>query len=83
MVLLAEFRRQRGLKALTGVLVFLVEELLNLVSNLAVGNLDIVLGGTVLRHEGEETIIGDVELQLNCQRGLDYHCKVSLTSWYS
>jgi hypothetical protein len=46
----------------TGVLLLVPEELLNLGSNLAVGVLDVVLHGAVLRHEGEETIVLDVEL---------------------
>lgn len=47
---------------LTSVLAILVEELVDLVTNLAIGELDIVLGGTVIRHEGEETVVGNVKL---------------------
>ena len=47
---------------LTGILLFFAEELVDLLTNLALRNLDIVLGSAVLGHEGEETIIGDVEL---------------------
>jgi hypothetical protein len=47
---------------LTGVLAILVEELVDFLANLAIGELDIVLGGTVIRHEGEETIVGNIEL---------------------
>lgn len=46
----------------TGVLLLLLEELLNLGANLALGALDVVLHGAVLSHEGEETIVLDVEL---------------------
>ena len=46
----------------TGVLLLVPEELLDLGANLTLGVLDVVLHGTVLRHEGEETIVLDVEL---------------------
>ena len=47
----------------TGVLLVLLEELVDLLSDLSVRDLDVVLGGTVLRHEGKESIIGNVELE--------------------
>ena len=47
---------------LTGVLALFGEELVDLVSDLAIGDLDIVLGGAVIGHEGKETIVLDVEL---------------------
>lgn len=47
---------------LTGVLLLLLEQLVDLVANLTVWDLDIILGVTVVVHEGEETIVGDVEL---------------------
>jgi len=47
---------------LTGVFAILSEELADLVANLAVRELDIVLGGTIVRHEGEETVVGNIEL---------------------
>lgn len=53
---------------LTGVLAIVLEELLDLVSNLAVGKLDIVLEGAVIRHEGKEVVVGDVELERPCQQ---------------
>jgi hypothetical protein len=46
----------------TGVLLLVLEELLNLGTHLALGVLDIVLHGAVLRHEGEEAVVLDVEL---------------------
>lgn len=46
----------------TGVLLLVLEELLDLGANLTLGVLDVVLHGTILRHEGEETIVLDVEL---------------------
>lgn len=49
-------------KALTAVLALLVEHLVNSVTNFTLGNLDIVLSGTGLVHQGKETIVGDVEL---------------------
>jgi hypothetical protein len=47
---------------LTGVLLLLTEELVDLFANLTLWNLDIILGSTVLGHEGEEAVVGDVEL---------------------
>jgi hypothetical protein len=47
---------------LTGVLLLDLEELLDLLADLTLWNLDVVLGGTVIRHERQETIVGDVEL---------------------
>jgi hypothetical protein len=47
---------------LTGVLALLGEELVDLVANLTLGELDIILGGAVLRHEGEETVVSNVKL---------------------
>jgi len=47
---------------LTSVFLFSFEELLDLVTNFAVGNLHIILGFTIVSHERKETIVGDVEL---------------------
>lgn len=67
---------------LTGVLAVLGEELADLVANLAVGELDIVLGGAVVGHEREETVIGDIELgTISADRGDVFES--ALTSWYS
>lgn len=46
----------------TGVLLLVLEELLDLGANLTLGVLDVVLHGAILRHEGKETIVLDVEL---------------------
>lgn len=56
--------RQRYLAqiVLTGVLAILSEHLVDLVTDLTVWDLDVVLGGAVLRHEGEETVVSNVEL---------------------
>lgn len=56
--------KDRVLEYLTGVLSILSEELVDLVANLTLGNFDIVLGGAIVGHEGEETIISNVELKL-------------------
>lgn len=50
---------------LTGVLLLGAEKTLDLLTNFTLRQLDIVLGGTVIRHEGQEAIVGDVEL-LQC-----------------
>jgi hypothetical protein len=47
---------------LTGVFLLGGEKLVNLFANFAFGNLDIVLGLTVISHQGEETIVGNIEL---------------------
>jgi hypothetical protein len=47
---------------LTGILLLFAEELGDFFANLALRNLDIVLGSAILRHEGEEAIVGDVKL---------------------
>jgi len=43
------------------VLALISEELLDLVSALSVWDLDVVLGGAIVGHEGEEAIVGDIE----------------------
>jgi len=43
------------------VLALISEQLVDLVANFTLRNLDIVLGGAVIGHEGEETIVGDIE----------------------
>lgn len=52
----------RSQDALTQVLVLLVELLLDLGAEFTLGDLDIVLGVTVILHEGEVVIVGNVEL---------------------
>jgi hypothetical protein len=47
---------------LTGVLAVLGEHLVDLVTNLVLGKLDVVLGGAVVRHQGEETVVSNVDL---------------------
>jgi len=47
----------------TGILLLGGEELLNLVTNLSIWDLDIILGLTIIGHQGEETIVGNIELQ--------------------
>lgn len=51
-----------SLAELTGILLFDSEELLDLLANLAIGNLDIVLGLTVVSHQREESVVGDIKL---------------------
>lgn len=48
--------------SLTALLLLNGEHLVDLLTNLVVGNLDIVLGVTVVGHQGHEAILGDVEL---------------------
>lgn len=51
-----------GFFSLTGVLAVLREHLADLVSDFALWNLDIILERTVVGHEGEETVISDIDL---------------------
>jgi hypothetical protein len=48
---------------LTGVLLFSSEKLLDLLANLTLGDLNIILGLAIISHQGEETIIGNIELE--------------------
>lgn len=56
---------------LTGVLAVFLEELLDLVTDITIWNLDIVLGGAVVVHEGEETVVSDIEL---VHVSIPYYC---------
>lgn len=47
---------------LTALLLINGEHLVDLLTNFVVGNLDIILGVTVVGHQGHEAILGDVEL---------------------
>lgn len=51
---------------LTGVLLLSPEKTDDLLADLTVGDLDVVLGLTILLHEGEVVIVGDVELETPC-----------------
>jgi hypothetical protein len=62
-------RFERVWICLTSVLAVLLEELLNLVTDLTIWDLDIVLGGAVVVHEGEKIVIGDVELEYVSEPG--------------
>jgi len=44
-----------------GFLAIFVEHLADLLAHLAVGKLDVVLGGAIVGHEGQETVIGHVK----------------------
>ena len=57
--------RNHGLR-LTGILLVGTEEFFDLLTNFTLGHLDIILGGTVVRHERQKAIISDIEL-LVCQ----------------
>jgi hypothetical protein len=47
---------------LTGVLLLSSEELVNLLANLTVRDLNIILGFTIIGHQGKKTIVRNVEL---------------------
>jgi hypothetical protein len=51
------------LTILTGVLFLLLEQAVDLVTNLTIRHLHIILGLAVLSHEGEVAIVRDVELR--------------------
>jgi len=44
-----------------GILLLGSEELINLLANFSIGNLHIILGLTIVSHQGKETIIRDIE----------------------
>lgn len=48
---------------LTGILLLNLEKLGDALTNLALGELDVVLGDTIIGHQGEEAIVGDVDLR--------------------
>lgn len=54
-------RDKRGIR--TDVLLLLTEHLEDTGTKLTLGELDIVLGVTVILHQGQEVIIGDVQLE--------------------
>jgi hypothetical protein len=47
---------------LTCILLLGLEQLLDLLANFTFWDLDIVLGSTVVGHQGQETVIGDIKL---------------------
>jgi hypothetical protein len=68
----------------TGILALVGEELVDLVTSIAIRNLDVVLGGAVVRHEGQEAVVGDVQLFPVSASILILHLSMYiLTSWYS
>ena len=48
----------------TSILFFGTEELFNLLASFAIGELNIILGGSIIAHQREETVVGNVELQV-------------------
>ena len=54
---------------LTGIFLICAEELLDLIANLSVRNLNVILGSAILRHEGKEVVISDIQLW-HCQWGI-------------
>jgi hypothetical protein len=64
-VIVRELKPSRSCIKLTGVLFLSLEELIDLITNLSIGNLDIILGLTVIGHQAEKSIIGDVKLKIH------------------
>lgn len=48
---------------LTGILLFGTEELLDFLAHFSVGNLDVILGIAVIRHQGKKAILGNIQLR--------------------
>lgn len=48
---------------LTGVFPIIVKQLVDLAANITFWNLDIIFGGAIIGHEGEEAVVGDIELE--------------------
>ena len=57
--LLLERKKSRQL---TGILLLGTEKALNLLANLSIRHLDIILGLTIVGHEGQKAIVGDIKL---------------------
>lgn len=53
---------ERLVPTLTGVLIFFGEQFLEFITGFTVRNFDIILRVTVVHHQGEETIIGNIQL---------------------
>lgn len=66
-MLVDSFRRGFAFELLTGVFALVGEQLADLLTDFTVGNLDVVLGVAKIVHEGEETVVTDVQLQ-DCLR---------------
>ena len=47
---------------LTGILLLGLEQLLDLLANFTLWDFDIVLGGAIIRHKGQEAVVSDIEL---------------------
>lgn len=54
----------------TGILSVLGEKLVNLLTNLSVGDLDIVFEGAVVGHEGQKPVAGNIKLRASKQNEL-------------
>lgn len=48
----------------TGIFLVSVEQFLNLLANLAIGDFDIILGLAIVGHQGKKAIIRDVKLDI-------------------
>ncbi len=70
---------------LTGVLLILAEQFVDLLPNLIIRDLDVVLGLTAFGHEVQEAILGDVKLNFVSIRPLliPFLMASTRTSWYS
>ena len=66
---------------LTGVLLISAEKLLDLLTNFTIWHLDIILGGTVVRHKGQETIVSDVKLSHDISIWTDLKCRFVICSY--
>jgi hypothetical protein len=60
---------------LTGILLVSGEKLVNLLSNLSIGDLDIILGLAIISHQGKEAIIGNIELDTVSARHCNHMCE--------
>jgi hypothetical protein len=62
-----------GVAKLTGILLLGGEELLNLLTNLSIRNFDIILGLSIIGHQGEESVVRDIELKTNMSVEISTH----------
>ena len=56
------FAGEVNAEKLTSILPIVVEQLVDLAANISFRDLDIIFGRAIIGHEGEEAVVGDIEL---------------------
>ena len=68
---------------LTGLLLVISEQLLDLVPDFSIGDLDVVLGAAIIGHEGQETVVADVELIAKVSAAFSWSQSIRYTTYES